>query len=50
LESLVLQHGETNFGEGLATSLILFQSELTRKGAIHTPLHLIDGNGNVSSK
>jgi len=50
VESLVLQHAETKFGEGIAANLILFQSELTRKGPIHTPLHLIDGNGNVSSK
>jgi|TARA_B100001750_G_C15506056_1_gene600407 2'-5' RNA ligase len=50
LESLVSKHAETKFGGGIATNLILFQSELTRKGAIHTPLHLIDGNGNVSSK
>ena len=50
LESLVSQHVDTKFGRGVATNLILFQSELTRKGAIHTPLHLIDGNGDVSSK
>ena len=50
LESLVSQHVDTKFGRGVATNLILFQSELTRKGAIHTPLHLIDGNGNISSK
>ena len=48
-KSLVSKHAETKFGRGIATNLILFQSELTRKGAIHTPLHLIDGNGDVSS-
>ena len=50
LESLVSKHANTKFGRGIATNLILFQSELTRRRAIHTPLHLIDGNGNISSK
>ena len=50
LERLVLDHKKSKFGSGIVDKLILFKSELTRKGAVHTPLHFIDGNGSISSK
>jgi len=50
LEGLVSEHRESKFGNGVVEKLILFKSELTRKGAVHTPLHMIDGNGIVSSQ
>ena len=50
LEGLVSEHRESKFGNGVVEKLILFKSELTRKGAVHTPLHMIDENGIVSSQ
>ena len=50
LEGLVSEHRESKFGNGVVEKLILFKSELTRKGAVHTPLHMIDRNGNIGSR
>ena len=42
LEDLISKHVDTQFGKGLVSNLILFKSELTRQGAIHTPLYSVD--------
>ena len=47
LEDLISKHVDTQFGKGSVSNLILFKSELTRPGAIHTPLYLVDGKGKV---
>ena len=47
LEDLISKHVATQFGKGSVTNLILFKSELTRQGAIHTPLYSVDGKGKV---
>ena len=47
LEDLISKHVDTQFGKGSVSNLILFKSELTRPGAIHTPLYSVDGKGKV---
>ena len=47
LEDLISKHIDTQFGKGSVSNLILFKSELTRSGAIHTPLYSVDGKGKV---
>ena len=47
LEDLISKHVDTQFGNGSVSNLILFKSELTRSGAIHTPLYSVDGKGKV---
>ena len=47
LQDLISKHVDTQFGHGSVSCLILFKSELTRLGAIHTPLYSVDGNGKI---
>tara|TARA_B100000586_G_scaffold83232_1_gene58858 strand:- start:120 stop:635 length:516 start_codon:yes stop_codon:yes gene_type:complete len=47
LEGLISKHVDTQFGKGAVSNLILFKSELTRSGAIHTALYSVDGKGKV---
>ena len=47
LEDLISKHVDTQFGKGSVSNLILFKSELTKQGAIHTPLYSVDGKGKV---
>ena len=47
LAGLISKHVDTQFGKGAVSNLILFKSELTRSGAIHTALYSVDGKGKV---
>ena len=49
LADIVTKHTDSEFGNGSVSNLLLFKSELSREGAIHTPLYSIDGKGNVEN-